>query len=90
MILEGLGRIYTPLGTIRLNGVTRLIVSPWAAMGTDVLLITTGLATFALSRNTILQVLGMAGTIWGTLALGVEGLKILQGDDGVVAEIVRE
>jgi len=89
-VIAGLGRITSPLGTIRLNGDTKLIVSPWAAMGTDALLIGTGLATFMCTRPTPLRFLGALGTAWGVIALALETIKLVGGSQAQVADIVRE
>lgn len=77
-MLEDLGRFRSPLGTVRLNGDTKLVVSPWAAIGTDALLIGTGLTTFLVAKPTPLKVLGAAGTIWGTVALILETVKLIE------------
>lgn len=89
-MIEGLGRMHSPLGTIRLDGATRLIVSPWAAMGTDLLLISTGIATVSLSRSTPVTILGWGGTAWGVVALLLETLKLAQGGEVPDVEIVRQ
>lgn len=90
MFAEGLGRISSPLGTIRLNGDIKLIVSPWAAMGTDALLITTGLATYSYAKPTLLRILGAAGTAWGVIALFLEAIKLIGGSQSTVVDIVRQ
>jgi hypothetical protein len=87
---DDLGRISPPLGTIRLNGDTKLIVSPWAAMGTDALLITTGLATFAYVKPTLFKILGVVGASWGAIALTLETVKLLGGSSAVDADIIRQ
>lgn len=90
-MIEGLGRFRSPLGTARLNGVTKLIVSPWAAMGTDALLIGSGVTTFIVAKPTILKALGAISTLWGTTALILEVVKLYEDrvmiDD---AAIVRQ
>ena len=80
----------SPLGTIRLDGGTRLIVSPWAAMGTDVLLISTGIATVSLSKSTPITILGWGGTAWGVVALLLEALKLVQSAEVPDVEIIRQ
>lgn len=78
MIIEGLGQIRPggAMGTIRLNGETKLIVNPWAAIGTDALLITMSAATLMLTKNPFLKTLSILGGLWGTLAIGLEASKL--------------
>ncbi len=78
MIIEGLGQIHpgAPLGAIRLDGVTKLIVNPWAAIGTDALLFTMSAATFVLTKNPILKTLSILGGIWGVTAIALETSKL--------------
>ena len=89
-MIEGLGRMHSPLGTIHLDGATRLIVSPWAAIGTDLFLISTGIATVSLSRSTPITILGWGGTTWGVIALLLETLKLVQGNAAAEVEIIRQ
>lgn len=83
MIIEGLGQIHpgASLGAIRLNGETKLIVNPWAAIGTDALLLTMSASTFVLSNNPILKTLSILGGIWGMTAIALETSK-LTGQSG--------
>jgi hypothetical protein len=86
-MLNGIGQIRGVLGKIQLNGETKLIVNPWAAIGTDALLITTSVATMALSKNPILKTVGVLGSIWGVTAIGLEIVKLLQpGTDPIMRE----
>lgn len=75
-MIEGLGKIRSPLGTILLNGETKLIVNPWAAIGTDILLISMSASTFFLARNSILKALSLIGGIWGITAVSLEVSKL--------------
>jgi hypothetical protein len=59
-------------------------------MGTDLLLISTGIATIHLSRHIGLKILGWGGTLWGTVALILEAIKLLQEDPKVSVEIIRQ
>ena len=77
-MIEGLGKIQTPLGTVRLGGDTKLIVSPWAAIGTDTLLLGTSTALFFATRNTWLRILGLAGGAWGVTAIVLEVAKLIR------------
>lgn len=90
MEIEGLGRISPPLGTIRLGGTTKLIVSPWAALGTDALLVATGATTFAVARPLGLRILGAAGAIWGTTAILLEVIKLIEESRPYQVEIIRQ
>lgn len=76
--IDGLGRFRSPLGTARLNGTTKLIVSPWAAIVTDGLLIGAGLTALIAAKPTALKVLGGVSTLWGTVALGLEVIKLYE------------
>lgn len=76
--IEGLGKFRSPLGTARLNGVTKLIVSPWAAMGTDALLIGAGVTTFVVAKPLLLKTLGAVSTLWGSVALVLEAVKLYE------------
>lgn len=77
-MIEGLGRIQSPLGTVRLGGDTKLIVSPWAAIGTDTLLIGTSTALFFSTRSTWLRVMSVAGGAWGIVAIVLEIAKLVR------------
>lgn len=75
--VRGIGEISIPLEVMRVNGETKLVVSPWAALGTDTLLIGTGMALIFASDSIILRILGIAGTVWGVAALSAEIFKLL-------------
>lgn len=86
-MIGNLGQIRGILGKIQLNGETKLIVNPWAAIGTDALLITTSVATMTLAKNPILRTIGILGSIWGVTAIGLEIVKLLQpGTDPIMRE----
>lgn len=77
-MIEGLGRIRpgTVLGTIQLNGTTKLIVNPWAAIGTDLLLMSMSTTTFLLTKSPILRTVAILGGLWGVTATVLEVVKI--------------
>jgi hypothetical protein len=86
-MISDLGNIRGILGIIRLNGETKLIVNPWAAIGTDGLLITTSVATMILASNPILKTIGVLGSIWGVTAIGLEIAKLISpGIDPIARE----
>jgi hypothetical protein len=86
-MIGNLGQIRGILGKIQLNGETKLIVNPWAAIGTDALLITASVATMTLAKNPILRTVGILGSIWGVTAIGLEIVKLLQpGNDPIMRE----
>jgi hypothetical protein len=86
-MISDLGHIRGILGIIRLNGETKLIVNPWAAIGTDGLLIATSVATMCLSKNAILKTVGVLGSIWGVTAIGLEIAKLVSpGIDPIARE----
>lgn len=85
-MIEGLGRIHSPLGTIQLNGETKLIVNPWAAIGTDTLLVVTSASTVVLAKNPILKTLGILGGIWGVTAIVLEVSKLVTTKDPILRE----
>ena len=90
-MLEDIGRIKPPLGVVNLGGDTKLIVSPWAAIGTDALLVATGTTVILIARPTILKLLGFVGTGWGIVAMLLEISKLISGSTGTVeGNIVRE
>jgi len=78
VVIDGLGQIQSPLGTVRLGGDTKLIVSPWAAIGTDMLLISTSTALFFSTRSTWLKIMSIAGGTWGTIAIILEISKLIR------------
>lgn len=86
-MIEGIGAIRGVLGIIQLNGETKLIVNPWAAIGTDALLITTSVATMCYASNPILKSVGVLGSIWGVTAIGLEIAKLISpGIDPIARE----
>ena len=88
-MIEGLGRIHAApvLGTIQLNGDTKLIVNPWAAIGTDGLLVTMSISTLVLAKNPILKGLSILGGIWGIMAITLEVSKLLTSNDPIQREV---
>lgn len=88
-MIDGLGRIRNErfMGTIRLNGETKLIVNPWAAIGTDLLLMSMSTATFVLTKNPILRSLSVLGGLWGITATVLEIVKVAgPGSDPILRE----
>lgn len=87
-MISGLGKIRGVMGTIQLGGETKLIVNPWAAIGTDALLVTTSIATVSLSDNAGLKTVGILGGIWGVVAIGLEIAKLVSpGVDPILREV---
>jgi hypothetical protein len=81
--VEGLGKISAPLAVVDLEGAVRVVVSPWAAIGTDALGMGASTALFFATKNPWLKILaGVTGT-WMTTALVVELLKLLSGPEKV-------
>jgi hypothetical protein len=78
--IHWIGEINNPLGTIRIGDSTKLIVSPWAALGTDALLMGTSLALILESDKTWMHILGVAGFIWGIAAASIEVAKLIRAD----------
>lgn len=77
MIVEELGRIKSPLRTVRLAGETRLIVSPWAALGTDTLLVGVSTALLFSTKSGWLKVVSLLGGAWGVTAITLEVAKLV-------------
>ena len=67
------------LGVVRINGTDKLIVSPWAAIGTDVLLIGASTALFFSTRSTLLKIGSGVGASWGVTAIVLEIIKLAGG-----------
>lgn len=86
-MIDGLGRIRpgAVLGTIQLNGATKLIVNPWAAIGTDLLLISMSGATFLLTKNPILRTLSILGGLWGITATVLEVTKVARPESDPIS-----
>jgi hypothetical protein len=70
----------TPLRVARLGGETKLIVSPWAAIGTDAFGM--GLATIAFFSTTkpVLKAVSAAGGLWMLTATMLEIHKLASED----------
>lgn len=67
------------LGVVRINGTDKLIVSPWAAIGTDALLIGATTALFFSTRSTFLKIGSGVGAVWGVTAVILEIVKLAGG-----------
>lgn len=76
--VHGLGQVSIPLDVVQLQGSRKLVISPWAAIGTDVLLIGSGVTLGALMKPLLLKILGYSAATWGSIALGVEVTKLLR------------
>jgi hypothetical protein len=77
-MIDRLGRIYAPLGTVRIGETTKLIVSPWAAIGTDTLLVGTSTALFFSTQSTVLKIVSAIGGAWGLTAIVLEVAKMIR------------
>jgi len=78
VISAPLGKINSSLKIVRLAGNTKLIVSPWAAIGTDAFLMGTSTALFFATRSTILRILSVLGGAWAATAVTLELAKLAQ------------
>lgn len=81
--VNGLGKISSPLAVVDLEGRTKVVVAPWAAIGTDVLGM--GLATilfFSTSKTWVKVVAALGGT-WMFTALFVETMKLLSAPESI-------
>ena len=79
--IGGLGRIESPLALVSIQGERKLVVSPWAAIGTDVIgLGVSGLLFFS-SDNTALKIISALGALWMGTALTVEARKLIFNDE---------
>jgi len=85
--IHGLGQVALPLSVVQINGDTRLVVSPAAAIGTDVLLMGTSTALFFASRNVPLRILSFLGASWGFTAAIVEVSKLISGPEARYKEL---
>jgi hypothetical protein len=75
--VEGLGRLDSPMGVLKIGGDTRLVIMPWAALGTDFLLAGTSTALFLSTKSTALKVLSVLTAGWSIIAIGVEVTKLI-------------
>lgn len=80
-MIRNLGHITQPLKVIRLGDDTRLLVSPWAAVGTDVLGLGASAALFFSTKNFWLRALAVAAGAWMATALGTEVAKLFVGPE---------
>ncbi|OGT59308.1 MAG: hypothetical protein A3E01_07890 [Gammaproteobacteria bacterium RIFCSPHIGHO2_12_FULL_63_22] len=76
-----LGQVSAPLALVSVNGERKLIVSPWAALGTDVLGMAVATALFFSTENTWLRVLAAVGGTWAATALFKELGKLVDGPE---------
>jgi hypothetical protein len=79
--IGGLGRIESPLALVSINGERKLVVSPWAAIGTDVIGLGISGVLFFSSDNTAMKILAALGGLWMGTALFVESRKLLFNDE---------
>lgn len=86
-VVHGLGRIESPLAVVRLNGRTKLVIDPIAALGTDAALVATSTALFFSTRSLPLKLLSLLGGTWGLVAAGVETAKLLREPEARYKEL---
>lgn len=79
MKVDGLGQIGFPLHVAEIEGKTKLIVSPIAAIGTDVLGAGMGMALGVFAKPIGWKLLGYAGAAWMLTAATVEIVKLATG-----------
>lgn len=69
-------RFQTPIRVIRLAGDTKLIVSPWAAIGTDVLGMGIAAIAFFSTKKPVLKTVSAIGGLWMLTAAMLELHKL--------------
>jgi len=75
--VKGLGQI--PLSVISLEGRTMLVVTPEAAIGTDLIGLANSIGLFLCSKSVLARILSGIGMVWMASAAVVEASKLASG-----------
>jgi len=86
--IEGLGVIESTLSLAYIRGEQKLIVSPWAALGTDTVGLLISSLLFFSTDSTPLKIAAAAGGLWMGTALALEVRKLIVDDTRVLTESV--
>ena len=79
--VRGLGRISTPLAVVDLEGRSKVVVAPWAAIGTDLAGLGLAAGLFFVTKSPWLKVAASIGGAWMFTALFVETMKLLSAPE---------
>jgi len=80
-LINGLGRISSPLGVANINGEPKLVVHPLAAIGTDTIGLGVATALFFSTKSTLLKIFAALGGTWMIVAAGKEIYKMAYGPE---------
>lgn len=80
-LINGLGRISSPLAVATINGEPKLVVHPIAAIGTDVVGLGMATGLFFSTKSTLLKVFAALGGTWMIVAAGKEIYKMTYGPE---------